>query len=567
MLASLTPEGKRLGAAKRAGKPFRRVEIAAVRPFGPGAMFASMVGGTSTLARALDANFAALTSPRGFHVFVSVYMLVLLALAGFLFPAASADEAEQLLFSQYLDWGYDLRNPPLYTWLVIAVQQILGVSIFSVVIVKFAAMFLLYIFLYRAARRILEDHRLAALAALSPLAIYYVAYDAVKNYSHTVLLATMCAATFLAVIRLENAKGLRAYVVLGVVLGLGFLSKYTFGIFVVALLAACLLDAPLRARLLDWRTLLSLAVGAAMFAPHFDWFVEHAAAAARLADSHFAMTREDVLGAAALGLWDLGNSYFNFHLPLVPLVFLVFWPAFRERQFFVWPARRAERGSGRQARFRKLLGRFMIAVALILVALVLAMGVTRVRTHYLFILVILPLYSFIWVQWGGAQMERLRTYAGILSMLAAVVVGTLVAKFAIEPLGCRKCTLFVPYAALARDLREMGFEKGKVISWFHPFVISGNLRVHFPDSTFASAKYPQFKPPGLARPGQCLIVWEGRRDPSVKAHLLSLATSRMGAVITGAEPVRSVELPFRGREDRLFRFDYVLVPAGQGSCR
>ncbi len=122
-------------------------------------------------AGALERNAKALSSTRGFVLCVGLYMLWLFAFRGFLFPAASGDDAEQLLFSQSFAWGYDLRNPPLYTWLVIASQQIFGVTIHSVAFVKFTAMFLMYFFLRHGALSVLGEGRLASVAALSPLAL------------------------------------------------------------------------------------------------------------------------------------------------------------------------------------------------------------------------------------------------------------------------------------------------------------------------------------------------------------------------------------------------------------
>jgi len=40
----------------------------------------------------------------------------------------SYDGAEQLLYTQYFDFGYGRSQPPLFTWMLIAVQQVFGVS-------------------------------------------------------------------------------------------------------------------------------------------------------------------------------------------------------------------------------------------------------------------------------------------------------------------------------------------------------------------------------------------------------------------------------------------------------
>ncbi len=98
-----------------------------------------------------------IATPRGFYVLIGVFIAVIFLIQTFLFPSAPQDAAEQLLFSQAFAPVYDLHNPPLFTWLVIAAQQVFGITIFSFAAVKFTLLFLTYLFIYRSAQDILED--------------------------------------------------------------------------------------------------------------------------------------------------------------------------------------------------------------------------------------------------------------------------------------------------------------------------------------------------------------------------------------------------------------------------
>ena len=69
------------------------------------------------------------------------------------------------------------------------------------------------------------DARWAVVAALAPLAMYYVAWDAVLNYSNTVLLLPACTATFYCRLRLQRDPRLRWYCAFGLALGIGVMSK------------------------------------------------------------------------------------------------------------------------------------------------------------------------------------------------------------------------------------------------------------------------------------------------------------------------------------------------------
>ena len=163
--------------------------------------------------------------------------------------------------------------------------------------------------------------------------------------------------------------------------------------------------------------------------------------------------------------------------------------------------------------------------------------------------------------------RALRRFAGALVLLTAIVTGGLLVKYVGDPLWCKKCALHVPYAELARELRSKGFEGGKIISWFYPYLISGNLRPYFPGSAIASLKFPIFNPPGLKAPGRCLAIWDADRKDGEQGYVLAQARTRMGAAITGAETVNTIYLPLAGLGKRRVGFSYVLIPNGQGTCR
>jgi len=44
-----------------------------------------------------------------------IYLAVLFVLRVALFPGASEDDAEQLIYAQTWAWGYNTNQPPLYT--------------------------------------------------------------------------------------------------------------------------------------------------------------------------------------------------------------------------------------------------------------------------------------------------------------------------------------------------------------------------------------------------------------------------------------------------------------------
>ena len=112
-----------------------------------------------------------LTGPR-FAGAVVVYLVLIALIESQLYLGGLGHDAEQLVLSQAFQLGYDNRNPPLFTWLVIAAAKALGPGLGAVLAVKFLTMLVLYWSLYLAARRALRDSALAVLTALAPFAMY-----------------------------------------------------------------------------------------------------------------------------------------------------------------------------------------------------------------------------------------------------------------------------------------------------------------------------------------------------------------------------------------------------------
>ncbi len=502
---------------------------------------------------------ALLTSPRGVWCFLGVYVPVLLVLRLWLLPGASQDDAEQLLFAQIWAGGYNPAQPPLYTWLVAAAQAVLGVGLGAVVVVKFASLLAFYAFLFLAARRLLADAGLAALAALSPLALYYVAWDAVLNYSNTVLMAAACAATVYALARLARDGGLRSYLILGAAAGVGSMAKYGYALFFVALIGAALGDARLRQRLGDRRTLAALAVAVVIALPHLIWLVSaghelDAALAARLD----AEVEGGYAAGVANGLLKLGNAVIVFLFPLIVVLPL----------FFPGLLRRLPAGDIPGRVWIRLFERFFAITLVLIVAGILFFGVNTVRTHYMFILLPFPIYAFLRIEAGGAAPPARRAgYAAALIGLVALSLVALAVKGQADPRWCRKCYFHLPYAALAGELRDAGFSAGTVISHDRRYHMAGNFRRMFPESRSLSAKYAFFRPPpgAAGAGGQCLLVWRAAAGDRVPGGFVDLA----GALgIAAAAPVRgSVEAPMLRSADRIFRINYALWPQGAGDCR
>ncbi len=421
----------------------------------------------TTVDRVLDwCGDRAATGRSVAYIWGSVLFLVWL-MRSFLFPAAGPDEADQLVNAQSWQWGYGAGTPPLFTWLLIAAQSVFGVTIASVIFVKSAILGAAYFFLYTAARHVLADDRYAALAALSPLAIYYAVWDASFQYTHSLTLVFSICATFFCLLRLEGRRDSWTYFWLGAAIGAGLLSKYNYILFLAAVLTALSVDAAFRKALLDRRMALTVAVAAIVAVPHYYWLWLHRANFIKHVQGRFPNGTPD--GTSFLGLFgafDACMAVLNFLMPLLAIYILLFPRALRRDGSRAAPS----------ARHRKILGWTLLIIFALTIAGVLLFDVTRVRNHYMFLLILFPIYFLARAQAAEIPERALKKFSAVLLAIAILVPVCDAAKYAVDPQRSSKSYYNMPYESFARQLKAAGFVKGTIVGDWLGYPIAGNLR-------------------------------------------------------------------------------------------
>ncbi|MGF1529575.1 MAG: glycosyltransferase family 39 protein, partial [Candidatus Competibacterales bacterium] len=184
----------------------------------------------------------------------------------------SFDEAELLLDSQRLQWGYG-SQPPLYIWLQ-ALVFAPGPSLVAMVAVKYGLLAVTLSASYLTARHWLGEAN-ARLATVGLLLLPQVGFESHRDLSHTVAATAMGAASLYALARLVAEPRPRHFALLGATLGLGALAKYSFGLFAVALVVAAWSLPPWRAALWRPQALVVPAVAGAIALPHYLWLLDH----------------------------------------------------------------------------------------------------------------------------------------------------------------------------------------------------------------------------------------------------------------------------------------------------
>jgi 4-amino-4-deoxy-L-arabinose transferase-like glycosyltransferase len=135
---------------------------------------------------------------------------------------------------------------------------------------------------YLTAREIIDDRRLATVAAFSFLLIVPISWTIHEALTHSITVLAACAGTAYAFVRLGDAPTRCAYAGLGLAVGLGLLSKFTYVLFLAALVLAALTVERYRRRLFSPVVLIAVLVATLLVLPFALWLVREGHDLARL---------------------------------------------------------------------------------------------------------------------------------------------------------------------------------------------------------------------------------------------------------------------------------------------
>lgn len=182
------------------------------------------------------------------------------------------DELVTLDDARHMEWGF-VAYPPLTPAMGRIALELFGNSLFGIRVLPTIALAIAVFIAGLIARELGGSRRSQVLTAITVAIIpivsiqtnvlQYVSFD----YLWGVLLTYF-------VIRLLNTDDPRWWVPIGAVIGLGMMTKYTMGFFVLGLAAGVLLT-PTRRHLLSRWLLLGVAVSLLIFLPNFVWQLRH----------------------------------------------------------------------------------------------------------------------------------------------------------------------------------------------------------------------------------------------------------------------------------------------------
>ncbi|MEQ9315144.1 MAG: glycosyltransferase family 39 protein [Henriciella sp.] len=180
-----------------------------------------------------------------------------------------ADEAQYWRWGQSLDWGY-YSKPPLIAWVIHTSTAIFGDSAWAVRLpapflhtIAAACLFLL--------GRSMAGSKVGLMAAIGYALMPAVWLSSTVLSTDGVLMPVWTVALYLLWRVRQGEAGWASYLGLGLAIGTGFLAKYAMLYFAIGIALTAILDKPTRQGLLSLKGAATLALAAAVIAPHLVW--------------------------------------------------------------------------------------------------------------------------------------------------------------------------------------------------------------------------------------------------------------------------------------------------------
>ncbi|MCB1353471.1 MAG: glycosyltransferase family 39 protein [Rhodobacteraceae bacterium] len=432
------------------------------------------------------------------------------------------DEAQMLLWSQQLAWGYG-PQPPLYSWLQWGVLGLVGDPLLALAILKNILLAGFYLAVWRLLRSA-HPPDVAGLATLGLFLVPQIAWDCQRDMTHSVLVLTMATLTTLAfwTRTLQGRRG--GWALFGLLVGLGMLSKVNFALVPASLLGAALLTPGLRTRLAARGLLIAAGIAALIIAPPYGWAVLHPDLALSSAGELKRAAWSPAI--AGRGLIELGKDLLGC-LALAGLILgLIRWRRAAP------PMADAVAGT---------LEGFLLRVLLIGVGLtalgIAATGTTHVRDIWLLPVIYLgaPLLALVALRRIGPAGRRIlvRVIAGLACLVAVALAVHIRYGDPGHPALRRAPVADLAAAALARHPAPT-----RIIA--APDWLAGSLIYWRPDLPVASPQRPG-PPPDAAAGPVLLLTW--REKPGSVEHIAARLSALWESTVTpgASEPL---EAPF-----------------------
>ncbi len=263
-------------------------------------------------------------SYRAVALLAALYVLAWSLLPPLLSHSLPLDVVESLSWGREWEWGY-YKHPPLSPWVLELSYRAFGRAgpfLLSQLFIA-ATLWLVWI----TGCRLVSRER-ALLGTLLTMGVAYYTRPALEFNHNIAQMPLWAAAGYCLLVALQEGR-LRHWLLLGIVAGLGLLTKYSVGLLLMAL-ALYLLLTPARRVLAGPGPWLALAAMLLVFAPHLHWLRESGWLPMAYVKGRAAVEGAGPIAARLDALSFLATQALN-HLPLALIVLAALWNTRRQR--------------------------------------------------------------------------------------------------------------------------------------------------------------------------------------------------------------------------------------------
>lgn len=206
---------------------------------------------------------------RPFFVFLCLYFTAWSILPVFISSSVSLDVSEGINWGHEWQWGY-YKHPPLSSWILYSFYKLFGHI--GPYLLSQLYVLLTLVLIYQLGKKIWSPTTTLIGSALT-LAVLYYTYPSLE-FNHNVAQFPIWAGLYLAFYQSLTQNRLRDWILLGVLGGLGMLTKYTviFLLIPMALYLVLPKQWPLLRQPKPW---IAVFVMLTVFAPHLYWLITH----------------------------------------------------------------------------------------------------------------------------------------------------------------------------------------------------------------------------------------------------------------------------------------------------
>ncbi|QDU34141.1 Dolichyl-phosphate-mannose-protein mannosyltransferase [Poriferisphaera corsica] len=423
-------------------------------------------------------------------------------------PTLEMDEAEQVLLSQLpMRWVYG-SQPPLYTWLQKIVMAMFGQSLFSLIVLKNALLASTFLLTWATIKRLTQSHLYAAIGALMLMLVPQYIWESQRDLTHSVLVTTCTAWTVYLVVRIYQTQSLSSYMMLGIAIAAGMLSKYNFVFPVVGLMVAALFFKNTRECIFNYKAISTVGIAALVIGLQV-YFILDARTEVQTNISDFAISGISV-SSISKGIYSFISDSFAFTILLFGVSLGVLYGTTEHEEL-----------DEDSFEIRRYFGMSLIVIVLLLVIAFAVTGGTDIKDRWLQPLYyLLPLYLCLRLA-PYYDEHRQNVVLLIPTGIALIIFIVLPLQPLISAATGKPSRRNAPYRELAEQLIRKGDNKPQILAADRK--IGGNLKLIMPGATVISADLPSLDMsinPSLPT----LVIWEKKDTGMAPQRLFDLVS-------------------------------------------